>query len=291
MFEGFSKHKVAVSDTEINLVTAGKGPPLLLLHGYPQNHVMWHKVAPHLATMFTLVIPDLRGYGDSGIPKPGEDHYTYSKRAMGKDQVEVMDSFGYSQFMICGHDRGGRVAHRMTLDYPDKVLKLCVLDIVPTYRVFKDTDKELATNYWHWFFLIQRYPVPERIISNSLEFYLETLFSAWGRNKDTITKDAFAEYLRCLKNPDVLHATCEDYRAGASIDLQHDDEDLNTKITCPVLVLWGQFGAMHDKYDVVDAWKERAIDVQGWPIRSGHFIPEEAPQPIINSLSKFFLNT
>ena len=288
MFEGFSKKKISVSDTKINLVTAGNGPPLLLLHGYPQNHVMWHKVAPSLTKMFTLVITDLRGYGDSGIPEPDKDHYNYSKRATAKDQIEVMDFLGYPEFMVCGHDRGGRVAHRMTLDYPDKVLKLCVLDIVPTYRVFADIDKELATSYWHWLFLIQRHPVPETMISNNLEFYLKTLFGAWGGSADIVTKDAFAEYQRCFKNPNVLHDTCEDYRAGASIDLMHDYEDLNTKITCPVLALWGQFGAMHNRYDVVSAWEERALHVSGWPIRSGHFIPEEAPKPIIDSLSKFF---
>jgi haloacetate dehalogenase len=290
MFEGFSEKKLVVSETEINLVTAGSGPPLLLLHGYPQSHVMWHKVAVKLAESFTLVIPDLRGYGDSGIPKSDEKHYNYSKRATAKDQVEVMEALGHKQFMVCGHDRGGRVAHRMTLDYPDKVLKLCVLDIVPTYRVFEDADKELATKYWHWFFLIQRSPVPETLISNSVEFYLRTQFGAWAHGENTITDGAFAEYLRCFKNEDVVHATCEDYRAGASIDLEHDREDLNAKITCPVLALWGAHGAMHKRYDVVRTWKERASRVEGWAIESGHFIPEEAPEEIVYSLSKFFAN-
>ena len=289
MFKGFSGQKLAVSETEINLVSGGNGPPLLLLHGYPQSHVMWHKVAPSLAKNFTLVIPDLRGYGDSGIPQPDDQHYNYSKRATARDQAEVMDALGYSQFMVCGHDRGGRVAHRMTLDYPEKILKLCVLDIVPTYRIFEDADKDLATKYWHWFFLIQRHPVPETMIGNSLEFYLRTQFGSWGHGADTITEEAFGEYLRCFKRPDVLYATCEDYRAGASIDLEHDKVDLATKISCPLLALWGALGAMHNRYDVIAAWKERALNVQGKAINSGHFIPEEAPEDIIEQLSEFFL--
>lgn len=288
MFEGFTRQKIKVSETEINLVTAGNGPPLLLLHGYPQSHIMWHKVAPRLAENFTLVIPDLRGYGDSGIPDSNDDHYSFSKRATAKDQVEVMESLGHNQFMVCGHDRGGRVAHRMTLDHPDKVLKICVLDIVPTYRIFMDADKDLATKYWHWFFLIQPTPVPETLITNSLEFYLRTQFGAWGHGEGTITEEAFAEYLRCFENPDVVHATCEDYRAGASIDLEHDKADIKTKITCPVLALWGARGAMHKRYEVVSIWKERASHVDGRAINSGHFIPEEAPEDLINALFPFF---
>ena len=290
MFEGFTRQRLTVSDTEINLVTAGDGPPLLLLHGYPQSHIMWHKVASRLAKKFTLVIPDLRGYGDSGIPESDDDHYNYSKRATAKDQVEVMELLGHTQFMVCGHDRGGRVAHRMTLDYPKKILKICVLDIVPTYRIFADADKDLATKYWHWFFLIQKSPVPETLISNSLEFYLRTQFGAWGHAEGAITEEAFSEYLRCFKNENVVHATCEDYRAGASIDLEHDRVDLDVKISCPMLALWGALGAMHKRYDVVNVWKERASRVGGRAIESGHFIPEEAPDDIVDSFLEFFTN-
>ncbi len=288
MFSGFIKEKIAVSETHINLVRGGEGPPLLLLHGYPQSHVMWHKVADKLAKQFSLVIPDLRGYGDSGKPPSDENHFNYSKRASARDQVEMMAELGHDRFMIAGHDRGGRVAHRMAIDYGDKVQKLCVLDIVPTYRVFADTEKELATKYWHWFFLIQKSPLPETLIGNNVEFYLRTMFGSWGNNNGFVTEQAFAEYLRCLESPETIHTTCEDYRAGASIDLDHDKADINQKISCPLLALWGEFGAMHTMYNVLETWRERAVDVNGWPVKCGHFIPEEAPDAIVETFSKFF---
>ena len=288
MFRGFIKEKIKVSETEINLVRGGKGPPLLLLHGYPQSHVMWHKVAEQLAMQFTVIISDLRGYGDSGKPSSDEEHFNYSKRASARDQVEMMSKLGHAHFMVGGHDRGARVAHRMAIDYGENVRKLCVLDIVPTYRVFLDTNKELATKYWHWFFLIQKAPLPETLIENNVEFYLRSMFGSWGKNNEFVTEQAFAEYLRCLENPETIHATCEDYRAGASIDLTHDKADINQKIACPLLALWGEFGAMHKMYNVVETWRERAVNVNGWPVKCGHFIPEEAPNATIETFSKFF---
>ena len=288
MFSSFIKEKIEVSGTDINLVRGGEGPPLLLLHGYPQSHVMWHKVAPKLATQFTLVISDLRGYGDSGKPSSDEDHFNYSKRVTARDQVEVMLKLGYHRFMVAGHDRGARVGHRMAIDYRDNVKKLCVLDIVPTYRVFADANKQLATMYWHWFFLIQKTPLPETLIGNNVEFYLRTQFRSWGDSSDYVTDEAFTEYYRCLQNSETIRATCEDYRAAASIDLEHDKADMNQKLSCPLLVLWGELGAMHKLYNVIETWRERAIDVNGWPVRCGHFIPEEAPEATIDAFSEFF---
>ncbi|MFP6756339.1 MAG: alpha/beta hydrolase [Alphaproteobacteria bacterium] len=278
MFSSFIKEKIKVSGTDISLVRGGEGPPLLLLHGYPQSHVMWHKVAPKLAKQFTLVISDLRGYGDSGKPPSDDDHFNYSKRATARDQVEVMSKLGHDHFMVAGHDRGARVGHRMAIDYSDKVNKLCVLDIVPTYRVFADANKQLATMYWHWFFLIQKAPLPETLIGNNVEFYLRTQFRSWGNSSDYVTEEAFTEYYRCLQNAETIRATCEDYRAGASIDLEHDKADMDQKLSCPLLVLWGELGAMHKLYDVTETWRERATDVNGWPVKCGHFIPEEAPR-------------
>ena len=288
MFSSFIKEKIKVSGTDINLVRGGEGPPLLLLHGYPQSHVMWHKVAPKLAKQFTLVISDLRGYGDSGKPPSDDDHFNYSKRATARDQVEVMSKLGHDHFMVAGHDRGARVGHRMAIDYSDKVNKLCVLDIVPTYRVFADANKQLATMYWHWFFLIQKAPLPETLIGNNVEFYLRTQFRSWGNSSDYVTEEAFTEYYRCLQNAETIRATCEDYRAGASIDLAHDKADMDQKLSCPLLVLWGELGAMHKLYDVTETWRERAADVNGWPVKCGHFIPEEAPEATINAFSEFF---
>ena len=288
MFSSFIKEKIKVSGTDINLVRGGEGPPLLLLHGYPQSHVMWHKVASKLAKQFTLVISDLRGYGDSGKPPSDDDHFNYSKRATARDQVEVMSKLGHDHFMVAGHDRGARVGHRMAIDYSDKVNKLCVLDIVPTYRVFADANKQLATMYWHWFFLIQKAPLPETLIGNNVEFYLRTQFRSWGNSSDYVTEEAFTEYYRCLQNAETIRATCEDYRAGASIDLEHDKADMDQKLSCPLLVLWGELGAMHKLYDVTETWRERAADVNGWPVKCGHFIPEEAPEATINAFSEFF---
>ena len=284
-FPGFKRLTKQTSGATINFVTGGSGPPVLLLHGYPETHIMWRKVAPQLAKKFTVVAADLRGYGDSSKPVGGGDHAAYSKRAMALDQVEVMESLGFQKFLVVGHDRGGRVAHRMALDHPDSVQKLVVLDIVPTYKVFHSVTKELATSNFHWFFLIQREPLPETMIGNSAEFWLRTRFNAV--RPDAIDKEAFAEYLRSFRTPEMIHATCEDYRAGASIDLTHDDADLQRKISCPVLALWAEKGAMDRQFNVLDTWKERASSVTGKPLPSSHFIAEEIPEKLLSELGNF----
>jgi haloacetate dehalogenase len=284
-FPGFKQVKTKTSGATINFVTAGNGPPLLLLHGYPQTHIMWRKIAPQLSRIFTVVAPDLRGYGDSSKPTEGENHSGYSKRAMAQDHVEVMASLGFERFAVVGHDRGGRVAHRLALDHSDRVERLAVLDIVPTYKIFHSVTKDLATANFHWFFLIQQAPLPETLIGNSAEFWLKSRFT--NLLPAAISPEAFADYLRCFRDPAMIHATCEDYRAGASIDLVHDAADLNRKILCPVLALWAERGAMHRLYNVLDTWRERASNVKGRPLPSGHFIAEEKPEILLEELKNF----
>lgn len=287
MFEGFERTQIKTSGATINVLKGGKGAPVLLLHGYPQTHVMWHKIAPRLAQDFTLVLPDLRGYGDSSKPPEGEDHFGYSKRATAQDQVEVMEQLGFKQFSVVGHDRGGRVAHRMALDHADRVTKLAVLDIAPTHKLYSNVSKAFATFYYHWFFLIQPAPMPETLIGNSAEFYLNSLLGIGRLKPHAITPEAFAEYLRCFRDPATIHATCEDYRAAASIDLVHDEADMDRKVTCPLLALWGEKGVMHRMYDVVEVWRERAISVSGKPLPCGHFLAEEAPEETLAELRNF----
>lgn len=285
-FPGFTEHRTATSGAVINFVIGGKGPGLLLLHGYPQTHIMWRKIAPQLSKKFTVVIPDLRGYGDSSKPADGENHSGYSKRAMAQDQVELMESLGFKSFAVVGHDRGGRVAHRMALDHADAVTKVVVLDIVPTYRVYHSVTKDLATAYFHWFFLIQPAPLPETLIGNSVEFYLKSQMLERVA-PGAIDEQALAEYLQCLSNPATIHAICEDYRAGASIDLDHDTADLDKRLSCPVLVLWAEQGTFQQLFDVLGTWRERGSNVSGRPIPGGHFLPEEAPQGVIEEVEKF----
>ena len=284
-FPGFKKLTKKTSGATINFVTAGSGPGLLLLHGYPETHIEWRKIAPELAKKFTVVAADLRGYGDSSKPADGENHFGYSKRATAQDLVEVMSSLGLEKFAVVGHDRGGRVAHRMALDHPDRVTKVAVLDIVPTYKLFHNVTKEWATSSFHWFFLIQKAPFPETVIGNSAEFWLKSRF--YRLPATALDKDAFAEYLRCFKDPAMIHATCEDYRAGASIDLDHDDADRTHKVTCPLLALWGAHGDMERLYNVLDTWRERASDVSGKAVPSGHFIAEEIPDVLLAELESF----
>jgi len=284
-FPGFKRLTAKTSGATINFVTAGNGPPLLLLHGYPQTHIEWRDVAPKLAKKFTVVAADLRGYGDSSKPPDGENHLNYSKRAMAQDQVEVMASLGFQKFAVVGHDRGGRVAHRMALDHADRVTNLAILDIVPTYKVLHSVTNELATANFHWWLLIQKAPLPETLIGNSAEFWLHSRFERIPPG--VLSKAAFAEYLRSFTLPGSIHGSCEDYRAGATIDLIHDAADLDRKISCPVLILWGERGAWPKLYDVLEVWRERASNVTGREMPTGHFIAEERPDMLLEELNKF----
>jgi haloacetate dehalogenase len=287
MFENFENRKIKTSETEINLVVGGQGPPLLLLHGYPQSHIMWHKVAPMLVESYTVVATDLRGYGDSGKPETDEHHYPYSKRAMAKDQVDVMSALGFDTFKVIGHDRGARVAHRMALDYPEKIEKLILLDILPTLWLYDNTDQAFATNYWHWFFFIQPYPMPEVLIGNSSEFMEKAIFGPLAAS-GACTPDAIEAYSRTVKEEAILHASCEDYRAGATIDLVHDRADIDSRIQCPLLILWGAKNPTYQKMDVIKIWKEKGINVVGKAVDSGHFIAEEVPHILLEEVNAFF---
>lgn len=286
--KNFKKEKIKVNGIEINTVHGGKGKPLLLIHGYPQTHVMWHKIAPKLAEKFYVICPDLRGYGDSSKPGGLPDHSNYSKRIMGKDMIEVMEYLGFDSFFSAGHDRGGRTLHRMCLDHPEKIRRACVMDIAPTYHMFKTANQNFATGYYHWFFLIQPDGLPEKMIGEDPEYYLKEKLMRWsGKNKDFDPK-AVEEYVRCFSNPSAIHGSCEDYRAAASIDLMHDEEDMDKKITCPLLVLWGNQGFVHRTYDVIKTWEERAENVAGKSLDCGHFVPEESPEDTYKELINFF---
>ncbi|MBP0030694.1 alpha/beta hydrolase [Roseofilum sp. Guam] len=287
MFEHFTPHKITTDEVNINLVIGGQGPPLLLLHGYPQTYVMWHEIAPKLAQYFTVICPDLRGYGDSGHPRTDDRHSPYSKRAMAQDQVEVMEQLGFRQFLAVGHDRGARVLHRLLLDYPERVQKAALLDIVPTKTIFETINQTLATAYSHWFFLIEPAGIPEKLIGSDPAFYLTCKLRQWSHRFEGFSQEAIAEYIRCFSNKDVIHSTCEDYRAAASIDLEHDRADLDTRIQCPLLILWGQLGVMERCYDVLATWRERAVNVQGFSLPCGHFLPEEAPEETTQALLEF----
>ena len=272
----------------IAVSTKGDGPPLLLLHGYPQTGYIWHKIAPLLAKDFTVVVADLRGYGDSDKPPTSADHAVYSKRAMAADMIAVMAALGYERFFVAGHDRGGRVAHRLARDYPQAVEKLAVLDIAPTAMMYDTTDMQFATSYYHWFFLIQPAPFPETLIGHDPKFFLESKMRHWGKDRSAITEDAFDDYLRCFSNPDTIHASCEDYRASASIDLEHDAADAGQKLDIPLLVLWGATAMVGNKYDMLAAWREVAVDVSGFSVPGGHYLPEESPDETYHALLNFF---
>jgi len=283
LFSGFTNRKVKTNSSRINLVHGGEGPPVLLLHGYPETHVMWHKVAPKLARDYTVVCPDLRGYGDSSKPKGLPDHSNYSKRAMAQDMVDVMRKLGHERFHVVGHDRGGRVGHRLARDHGARVRSLTVLDISPTLKMYQSTDMAFARAYYHWFLLIQPPPLPEKMLAASGPKYI---LGRIGRSKGGLKHFPRAvqrEYVRCFN----AHATCEDYRAAATIDLEHDRRDLKRKIRMPVLALWGRKGVVHAQFDCLADWREVAANVRGKAIDCGHFIPEEKPQELLAELRRF----
>jgi haloacetate dehalogenase len=284
-FPGFDEFRIESSGAITHGIKAGSGPAVLLLHGWPQSLLIWHKLAPLLAPHFTVIATDLRGYGDSSKPDAGRDHAGYSKRAMARDQVEVMRALGHERFAVVGHDRGGRVAHRMALDHAAAVTRVAVLDIVPTLKLYSTVNKALASAYFHWFFLIQPAPLPETLIGQSSEFFLRAILGT--APPGAIPEPIFAEYLRAFRDPHTLHAMCEDYRAAASIDLEHDRADLATPVRCPLLALWGERGAMHALYDVAATWRERASDVSGKALPGGHWLPEEVPAELFAELSPF----
>lgn len=287
LFPGFARRRVRTSGATINLVTAGDGPRVLLLHGYPETHAMWHRIAPALARDYAVVCPDLRGYGDSSKPKGLPDHSNYSKRAMARDMVEAMEGLGYGEFHVVGHDRGARVGHRLARDYGNRVKTLTVMDISPTLKMYESTDMAFATAYYHWFFLIQKPPLPEKMIAAMGPKYI---LGRIGRGKGGIKlfdKRALAEYVRCFRDPRTVHATCEDYRAAATIDLDHDRKDLRRKIRMPVLALWGKQGVVERMFDCLADWREVATNVTGRSIDCGHFLPEEKPAEVLRELRKF----
>ena len=267
---------VQTSGTTINVVTGGDGPPLLLLHGAPQSHLSWRLVAPQLAKEYTVVATDLRGYGDSGKLPDTADHANYSKRNMALDQVEVMRHFGFDRFPVVGHDRGGRVAHRMALDHPDTVTKIAVLDIIPTYYLYTHVTIEFVQAYFHWFNYLRAAPGPEDQLQAERE-----------AQRARATSEIQIEYLRTSSDPANIHAMCEDYRAAASIDLRHDEADLNRKIAAPLLALWGEKGSMGRLYDVLAIWRERGTRVSGKGLPGGHNLQEDVPDQVLAELRAF----
>jgi haloacetate dehalogenase len=286
LFPGFKKKRVRTSGATINLVTGGEGPPVLLLHGYPETHAMWHKVAPALARDYTVVCADLRGYGDSSKPKGLPDHSNYSKRAMAQDTAEVMTQLGHRTFHLVGHDRGGRVAHRLARDHGARVRSLAVLDISPTLKVFESTSQALATAFYHWFFLIQKAPLPERMIGRMRAEYLLRRIGRGAVGLRVFPPAVVREYLRCFDARGV-HATCEDYRAAAGIDLVHDRKDKGRKLAMPVLALWARHSPVGTMFDCLADWREVARDVRGKELNCGHFLPEEKPAQVLAELRRF----
>ncbi|HEX7827950.1 MAG TPA: alpha/beta hydrolase [Mycobacterium sp.] len=289
MFRGFNTHDVDVDGVRIHARVGGQGPPVLLLHGYPQTHAMWADVAEALAQSHTVVVSDLRGYGDSGKPDSEADHSSYSKRAMAADQVGLMTALGHERFAVVGHDRGARVAHRLCLDHGERVDCVAVLDIVPTRHVFANVDRALATFYDHWFFLAEKPDLPERLIGSAPELFLRRKLDQWSGPDAVFDEEAVSEYVRCFSDPETIRASCEDYRAAGSIDLEHDDADASAgrRITSPLLALWGTRGFVGTNYDVLDVWRTYADDVRGRGLDCGHFVPEEAPEQTIAALREF----
>jgi haloacetate dehalogenase len=283
MFTSYTHELRLVNGLNIHCRIGGEGPPLLLLHGHPQTHVIWHKVADQLAENFTVVAADLRGYGDSDKPPASEASVSYSKRIMARDQLMLMQSFGFTQFSVLAHDRGARVAHRLALDHPDAVTRMILLDIAPTLAMYTQANEEFARAYWHWFFLIRPTPLPETLIEADPENYLRTVMGTRSAGMDPFTDDAFSEYLRCLKLPGAAIAICEDYRASAGLDLEHDQADIDAgnKLKCPLLALWGEKGTVGRCFSPLHEWQKVALNVDGKALASGHYIAEEIPELLL----------
>jgi haloacetate dehalogenase len=287
LFPGFERRRIRTSGATINLMIGGDGPPLLLLHGYPQTLAMWHKVAPQLARDYTVVCADLRGYGESSKPRGLPDHSNYSKRAMALDMAEVMESLGYLAFHVVGHDRGARVGHRLARDFAKRVRTLTVLDISPTLKMYQNTTLPFAKAYWHWFFLIQEAPLPEKMLEGHAPWYILKRLGRGPSGIKHFSREAIVEYSRAFRDPRTIHATCEDYRAAATIDLVHDKQDARKKIRMPVLALWGKHGVIEALFDCLADWREVAEEVRGKVLNCGHFIAEEKPRGLLAELRRF----
>jgi haloacetate dehalogenase len=292
LFPHFRALQVEVEPTiTINAIVGGSGPPLLLLHGHPQTHAIWHRVAPRLAEQFTVVACDLRGYGDSSKPQGAPDHANYSKRAMAADMVAVMQSLGCATFRVLAHDRGARVAHRLALDHPQAVERMALLDIAPTLAMYEQTSDTFARAYWHWFFLIQPAPLPERLIDADPAAYVRDVMGRRSAGLAPFDPRALAEYQRCLALPGAAHGICEDYRAAATIDLEHDrfDRDAGNRMALPLMVLWGEQGVVGRCFDPLAEWQRVAADVQGGALPCGHYIAEEAPDMLLERVLPFLV--
>lgn len=288
LFPGFAQHRLDVDGVELNCRVGGSGPALLLLHGHPQTHLMWHRVAPRLAERFTVVAADLRGYGDSAKPAAGEE--TYSKRTLARDNVELMRLLGHERFVVLAHDRGARVAHRLALDHPQAVERLMLLDIAPTLAMYRQTDEAFARAYWHWFFLIRPAPLPERLIEADPEGYLKGVMGTRSAGLAPFPPEVLAEYLRCLSLPGTARGICEDYRASAGIDLAHDQADLDAgrRLELPLRVLWGAEGTVGRCFDPLAEWRQVATQVSGRALPGGHYLAEELPDLVLEEALAFF---
>ena len=286
---GFEYRRIETSGATINVAIRGRGAPLLLLHGYPETHRMWHRVAPALAEEFSVVCADLRGYGDSSKPAGAADHSNYSKRAMANDMLEVMAALGHREFLLGAHDRGARVAYRLALDHPAAVKRLALLDIVSTKAVYEHGGMALATAYFHWYFLIQPRPLPETLIGHDPALWLDKAFRKLSTNPTAFSDALIAEYLRTFGTPDGIHATCEDYRAGATVDLANDRADVaaGRKIACPTLILWGARSVVGKVFQSLEAWRDLVSSPMGEAIDCGHFLPEEKPDETLRALRGF----
>ena len=289
LFPDFESHWIEVNGVKIMTRKGGSGRPLLLLHGHPQTHAIWHRVAQQLAKSFTVVMTDLRGYGDSSKPQGLHDHLNYSKRVMALDQIEVMRHFGFAEFDVLAHDRGARVAHRLALDHPKAVKRLVLLDIAPTLGMYEKTSNQFARAYWHWFFLIQPAPLPERLIRADPSAYVRDVMGRRSAGLAPFDPRALAEYMRCLELPGTAHGLCEDYRASATIDLVHDqlDIDQNIFLQQPLLILWGEQGVVNQCFEPLKEWSKVAVNVQGKALPCGHYIPEEAPELLLQLVQPF----